>query len=83
MMSPLPYGYRCQSCDGTVRPKTVACEAFKHKHGFVILKDVPIGLCDNCGMRYYHSGLLHRVSDVANGRVAADETLAVPVAQSA
>ncbi|MFN8423224.1 MAG: YgiT-type zinc finger protein [Anaerolineae bacterium] len=77
------YGYRCQYCEGTVRLKIVEREAFKHKHGFVILANVPIGVCDNCGMRYYHSGLLHRVRDVANGRVAADETVAVPVAQSA
>lgn len=77
------YGYNCYCGDGTVRDRTVKREAFKHKDGFVILANVPIGVCDNCGMRYSHAGLLHRVSDVANGRVAADETVAVPVAQSA
>jgi hypothetical protein len=34
------YGYRCEYCDGTVRPKRVERESFKHKNGFIILEDV-------------------------------------------
>jgi len=77
------YGYKCERCDGIVREKVVKREAFKHKGGFVILEDVPIGVCDECGMRYYHATILHRVHDVASGRVAADGTELVPVARSA
>ena len=43
------YDYRCEYCEGTVRPKKVKREAFKHKNGFVILEDVTIGVCDVCG----------------------------------
>jgi len=74
------YGYKCEYCDGTVREKIVKRESFKHKDGFVILENVPIGVCDRCGARYYHSSLLRRVAEVAAGRVAAQSEL-VPVAQ--
>ena len=41
------YGYRCEYCDGTIQPRRVAREAFKHKDGFVILEDVTIGVCNS------------------------------------
>ena len=47
------FGYRCEHCEGTVHPKRVKQEAFKHKLRFVILEDVTIGVCDSCGSRYY------------------------------
>jgi len=73
------YGYKCEYCDGVVREKIVRRESFKHKDGFVILENVPIGICDHCGTRYYHASLLHRVAQVAEGQVAARAEL-VPVA---
>jgi len=77
------YGYPCDRCDGMVREKIVKREAFKHRLGFVILENVPIGVCDVCGLRYYHASILHRVNDIATGRVAPERTDQVPVAQSA
>ena len=77
------YGYECEYCEGTVRERRVAREAFKHREGSVILEDVPIGVCDQCGSRYYHSSLLHRVEEVASGRDAPERTEMVPVAHLA
>ena len=77
------YGYHCEYCDGVVREKIVKREAFKHKSGFVILENVPIGVCDKCGARYYHSTLLHRVAQIAEGTVSAEKAERVPVAQYA
>jgi hypothetical protein len=37
------YGYQCDYCEGTVQPRQVKREAFKHRDGFVILEDVTIG----------------------------------------
>jgi len=76
------YGYKAEYCDGIVRAKIVKRESFKHKDGFVILENVPIGVCDHCGARYYHASLLRRVAEVATGHVAAHTEL-VPVAQFA
>jgi len=74
------YGYKCEHCDGIVRERIVKREAFKHRSSFVILEDVPVGVCDTCGYRYYHSSLLHRVEEVATGKHAAERTEQVPVA---
>ncbi len=74
------YGFRCEYCEGTVQPKTVEREAFKHKSGFIILEDVTIGVCDVCGNRYYSSDILHTVHDVATGVRLPDKTEGVPVA---
>lgn len=74
------FGYRCEYCDGTVRPRLVEREAFKHKNGFVILEDVTIGVCDACGNRYYSAEILHLVHEIASGIRAPERTDAIPVA---
>lgn len=74
------YGYKCEYCEGTVRKRIVEREAFKHKSGFVILEKVPVGICDTCGYRYYHSSILRRVEEVASGKISPDKTERVPVA---
>ena len=57
------YGYRCVYCQGTVQPRYVEREAFKHKNGFVILEHITIGVCDVCGNRYYSADILHAVHE--------------------
>ena len=73
------YGYPCEHCDGTVRPKKVAREAFKHKKGFIILERIVVGVCDKCGMRYYSAEILHTVHDVATGAKPSERVEEVPV----
>lgn len=73
------YDYQCEYCDGTVRPTRVNRESFKHKDGFIILENITIGVCDQCGNRYYSADLLRAVDDVATGKRPADRTEAVPV----
>ena len=74
------YGYQCEYCDGTVQPRTVEREVFKHKDGFVILENVTIGICDLCGHRYYTADILHTVDDIATGKRVPERTEQVPVA---
>jgi YgiT-type zinc finger domain-containing protein len=76
------FGYRCEHCDGTVRPKRVKREAFKHKLGFVILEDVTIGVCDACASRFYSADSLKRVQEVATGAVAPERFDEIPVAHA-
>ena len=73
------YGYQCQHCDGTVRPKKVAREAFKHKKGFIILEGIVVGVCDNCGTRYYSAEILHAVHDIATGAKPFERVEEIPV----
>jgi len=72
----------CEYCDGIVCERIVEREVFKHKNGFVILKNVPIGVCNNCGSRYYSAKVLHEVDDIASGRRQAEEEV-VPIAEYA
>ncbi len=76
------YGYRCEYCEGTVRPKRVEREAFKHRDGFIILEDVTIGVCDVCGNRYYSAEILHTVHAIATGTLIPERTEMVPVAHA-
>jgi YgiT-type zinc finger domain-containing protein len=73
------YGYACKYCEGSVQPRTVKREAFKHRDGFVILEDIVIGVCDNCGNRYYSAEILHAVHAVATGSVSPERTERIPV----
>jgi YgiT-type zinc finger domain-containing protein len=73
------YGYRCEYCAGTVKPRAVKQESFKSKNGFIILEDVTIGVCDRCGNRYYSADILHAVHDISTGKQMPDRTEAVPV----
>ena len=77
------YNYACEYCSGTVKPKTVARESFKHKNGFVILENVSIGVCDTCGNRYYSAEILQAVYQVAVGERQPERTEPVPVAHVA
>jgi YgiT-type zinc finger domain-containing protein len=76
------FGYRCEYCEGTVHEKHVKREAFKHKRGFVILEDVVIGICDNCGDRYYLAETLKQVHAIATGKVPPERTETIPVAHA-
>ena len=73
------FGYSCEYCKGTVRPKAVAREAFKQKGGFVILEDVTIGVCDSCGNRYYTAQTLRAAHDLAVGSTSPKRTETVRV----
>lgn len=75
------YGYSCEYCECTVKERLVKKEVFKHKNGFVMLENVPVGICNKCGYRYYHATILRRVKEIAEGRRAAERAEPIPVAQ--
>ena len=77
------YGYPCEYCDGTVQPKKVEREAFKHKNGFIILEEVTIGVCDACHNRYYSADILHTVEKLASGDKQPEKMAEVPVGRVA
>ena len=74
------YGYKCEYCEGTVQPRLVEREAFKHKNGFVILEGVIVGVCNVCGNRYYTAGILHTVHEIAMGKRKPERIEMIPVA---
>jgi len=46
----------------------------------VILENVPIGVCQHCGYRYYHATLLHQVERIAMQKNQPERAILVPVA---
>jgi YgiT-type zinc finger domain-containing protein len=73
------YDFKCEHCDGTVRERRMDREAIRHKGNFVILEDVPIGVCDNCGARYFDASVLRRVAEIGRGATAPLRTIEIPV----
>jgi hypothetical protein len=45
-----------------------------------MLEDVPVGVCDECSYRYYHSSILKIVEEIANGKRSPERTEVIPVA---
>jgi YgiT-type zinc finger domain-containing protein len=58
------YDFTCEHCGGVVRERRVAREALRHKGDFVIPEDVPVGVCDKCGARYFDASVLRRVAEI-------------------
>ena len=73
------YGYKCEYCEGTVQERILPREVFKHRLGFVILEEVPVGVCDQCGYRYYHASLLKLVDEIARKQKTPKRVELVPV----
>jgi YgiT-type zinc finger domain-containing protein len=55
-------------------------EALRHKGSFVILEDVPAGVCDGCGARYFDASILRRVAEIGRGASPSLRTVEVTVA---
>lgn len=73
------YNFKCEYCGGLVAERRLKREAFKHKDGFVIIENVPVGVCDKCGYRYYHASVLHQVQEIADNKKLGTRFAKVPV----
>lgn len=73
------YNFTCEQCDGTVGERRVKREALRHKGSFVILEDVPVGVCDKCGARYFDASILRRVAEIGRGMAPTQRTIEIPV----
>lgn len=73
------YDIQCEHCTGTVRERRLDREAIRHKGNFVILEEVPVGICDTCGARYFHASVLRRVAEIGRNTAAPVRTLEVPI----
>jgi YgiT-type zinc finger domain-containing protein len=74
------YGFTFEHCGGTVRERRMEGDALRHKGSFVILEDVPVGVCDRCGARYFDASILRRVAEIGRGTTPSPRTIEVPVA---
>lgn len=73
------YDFTCEHCGGVVRERRVDREALRHRGSFVILEDVPVGVCEKCGARYFDASILRRVAEIGRGTAPPLRTMEVPV----
>lgn len=75
------YDFSCEHCSGLVKSRTSQQEALRHKGRFVILEDVPIGVCEKCGARYYDASVMRRVAEIGRGTAPSARAVEIPVAK--
>ncbi len=70
----------CEYCDGVVREQLVRDDYWVGKQ-LLIIEDVPAGVCDRCGERYYSAVVMERLERIAARRSKIRRKIHVPVAK--
>ncbi len=68
----------CEYCDGVIQQKKVTVEHW-YEGKLVIIRDVPVGVCTECGERYYEAATLEQLDAIARESESAAERISVPV----
>jgi|GEM_PF-1255554 len=56
---------RCDYCSGNVRGKRVTVD-LRIKGKLYVFENVPVGVCQKCGERYYRGPVLERLKELAS-----------------
>jgi YgiT-type zinc finger domain-containing protein len=60
-------GEKCECCSGKIVEKLVTLHR-KVKGKYVLIENVPAGVCTNCGMRYFSANVLKSIQESLQGR---------------
>ena len=71
-------GETCECCGGEIIEKRVTLHR-KIKGSYVLIENVPAGVCKECGMRYYAANVLKTIEERVRGRRKAERQVRVPV----
>ncbi len=71
-------GETCECCGGEIVEKRVTLHR-KVRSRYVLIEDVPAGVCKRCGARYYSANVLKTVEESIRGRRKAQREVLVPV----
>lgn len=71
-------GETCEYCGSRMVEKRVTLHR-KVKNRYVIIEDVPAGVCTECGARYYAANILKTIEASICGRRKAQHAVLVPV----
>ncbi|MBI5142837.1 MAG: YgiT-type zinc finger protein [Nitrospirae bacterium] len=71
-------GETCEYCNGCIVEKKVGLSR-KYKGKYVLIENVPAGVCSECGTRYFAANVLKTVAETVRGRVKATREVLVPV----
>lgn len=68
----------CEHCGGPIEERRVTLHRKVNDH-YVLIEDVPAGVCSACGTRYYAANVLKTIEESIHGRRKADRDEHVPV----
>src|SRR6266852_1436830 len=71
-------GERCEYCRGLIKEK-LADVSRKVKGKYVVIENVPAGVCTECGTRYYSANVLKTIEETIAGRRKATREVQVHV----
>ena len=71
-------GERCEYCNGVIREKITEMSR-KVRGKYVVIENVPTGVCTECGTRYYSANVLKSIEETLRGRRKAKREVHVPV----
>jgi len=71
-------GERCEYCNGLIKEKSTDMSR-KVKGKYVLIENVPAGICTECGTHYYTANVLKSVEETLRGRRKAKREVRVPV----
>lgn len=71
-------GERCEYCNGLIVEKRVDLTR-KVGENYVLVENVPAGMCTECGTRYYAANVLKTVEETIRGRRKAEREVLMAV----
>ena len=71
-------GETCEYCGGPIVEKRVTLHR-KVRGQYVLIENVPAGVCTQCGTRYYAANVLKTIEEILRGRRQAEREVLVPV----
>lgn len=71
-------GERCEYCGGSMVEKRVDLSR-KVEGKYVLVENVPAGVCTECGTRYYAANVLKMIEETIRRRNKAEREIRVPV----
>jgi YgiT-type zinc finger domain-containing protein len=71
-------GETCEYCGGLIVEKRVTLHR-KVRGTYVLIENVPAGVCTQCGTRYYAANVLKTIEESLRGRRQAERHVLVPV----
>lgn len=71
-------GENCEYCGGSLVEKRVTLHR-KVRGRYVLIENVPAGVCGQCGTRHYAANVLKTIGESVRGRRKAEREVLVPV----
>jgi len=68
----------CEYCGGPIVEKRVTVHR-RGKRGYVLIENVPAGVCVQCGARYFSANVLKTIEESLKGRRKVRRKILVPV----